>query len=160
MKTTGIRTVGVLLMAWAMALPAGAAEPAPRAGTVKLVKGQVRVQNASGERALQSGDALSTADRVVTGADSSVSVVLRDGTVVVIGPASRLELKAFDFDTTTHEGNLAVALLRGTLRMVTGLIGKTRHDAVKVETPTSTVGILGTDFIVEALDPAAAGAQP
>lgn len=149
--------MGALLLAWAMVLPAGAAEPSPRAGTVKLVKGQVSVQNAGGERALQSGDALTAADRIVTGADSSASVVLRDGTVMVVGPASRLELKAFSFDSTTHEGNLAVSVLRGTMRMVTGLIGKNRHDAVKVDTPTSTVGILGTDFIVEVEDPAAAG---
>lgn len=157
MKTTAIRTAATLLMLWAMAIPAGAAEPAARAGTVKLVNGSVVVQNSTGERPLQSGDALTAADRIVTGADSSASVVLRDGTVMVIGPSSRLELKAFSFDSTTHEGNLAVSVLRGTMRMVTGLIGKTRHDAVKVDTPTSTVGILGTDFIVEVEEPAAAG---
>jgi hypothetical protein len=34
--------------------------------------------------------------------------------------------------------------------MVTGLIGKTQPDAVRVETQTATIGIRGTDFIVQA----------
>jgi hypothetical protein len=35
------------------------------------------------------------------------------------------------------------------MRMITGLIGKTNPDAVRVETQTATIGIRGTDFIVQ-----------
>ena len=79
-------------------------------------------------------------------------MVLRDGTVMVLGANSRMELKNFAFDATTYEGNVAVALMRGTMRMITGLVGKTRHDAVQVNTPTALIGIRGTDFIVEVDD--------
>ncbi len=51
---------------------------------------------------------------------------------------------------TTQDGGMLVSLLRGTLRMVTGLIGKTHPDAVRVETQTAVIGIRGTDFIVQA----------
>ena len=34
-------------------------------------------------------------------------------------------------------------------RMLTGLIGKTRPESVNITTPTSTIGVLGTDFIVQ-----------
>lgn len=122
---------------------------ATRAGTIKIVQGQANVTDARGERALQPGDAVASADSISTGPDSAASVVLRDGTTMVLGANSRVELKNFAYDSTTQEGNLLVSVLRGSMRMLTGLIGKTRPDSIKVTTPTSTIGILGTDFIVE-----------
>jgi hypothetical protein len=44
---------------------------------------------------------------------------------------------------------MLVRLGRGSLRMITGLLGKAHPDAVRVETQTATIGIRGTDFIVE-----------
>ncbi|MCS4510257.1 FecR family protein [Xylophilus ampelinus] len=153
MKITSLLS---LVAVFAATAAGSAAAQHVRAGTAKVVGGAVMVQNARGERPLQSGDALNAADRIVTGADGSASVVLRDGSVMVIGPQSQMELKSFAFDSTTHDGNMGVSLLRGTMRMVTGLIGKKRPEAVQVETPTSTVGILGTDFIVEVAEAEAA----
>ena len=40
-------------------------------------------------------------------------------------------------------------LLQGTIRVVTGWLGKVQPEQVKVITPTSVVGVRGTDFIVE-----------
>lgn len=121
---------------------------APRAGTMKIVQGQANVTDARGERALHPGDAVTSADTISTGAASAASVVLRDGTTMVLGANSRVELKNFAYDSTTQEGNVLVSVLRGSMRMLTGLIGKTKPDSIKVMTPTSTIGILGTDFIV------------
>ena len=140
-----------------LAATASAQQPTPstglaRAGIAKLVKGQVKVGQGAPERPLESGDAVNAQDTVFTGADSAASMVLRDGTVVVLGANSRMELKDFKFNATTYEGNVAVDLLRGTMRMITGLVGKTRHDAVRVQTPTALIGIRGTDFIVEVED--------
>ena len=138
---------------------AQAAEPSPepgaavRAGTAKLVKGQVSVSDGSRERRLEAGDALSARDAVITGADGSASFVLRDGTVIVVGPSSRMELREFAFDSTTYQGNMAVGVVRGTMRMVSGLIRKTRSEAVSIETPTALIGIRGTDFIVDVEPP-------
>jgi ferric-dicitrate binding protein FerR (iron transport regulator) len=133
----------------ATAAPAAKAEP--QAGFVKFVRGDVQLLNGAGAtRAASPGDALGAVDRIVTGPDSSASVVLRDDTTLVVGPSSRLDLKEFHFDGTTHEGGMLVSLLRGSMRMITGLIGKTNPDAVRVETQTATIGIRGTDFIVQA----------
>ena len=125
--------------------------PELQAGTVKSVRGDVQLLSASGtQRAASPGDMLMPIDRVMTGADSAASVVLRDGTTMVVGPSSRLDVKEFHFDATTQDGGLLVSLLRGSMRMITGLIGKKQPDAVRVETQTATIGIRGTDFIVQA----------
>lgn len=121
------------------------------AGFVKSVRGNVQMLNGAGAtRAAAPGDAVGAVDRIVTGPDSSASLVLRDDTTLVVGPSSQLDLKEFHFDGTTHEGGMLVSLLRGSMRMITGLIGKTNPDAVRVETQTATIGIRGTDFIVQA----------
>lgn len=121
-----------------------------RAGTMKSVRGDVRLLSSDGAaRPAAPGDAVSPIDRIVTGTDSAASVVLRDGTSMVVGPSSRLDVKQFHFDSTTQEGGMLVSLLKGSLRMITGLIGKTHPDAVRVETQTAVIGIRGTDFIVE-----------
>lgn len=141
----------------ALALLSGAvfAQNAPsaeqQAGTVKSVRGDVQLLGAGdAARPAAPGDALSPIDRIVTGPDSAASVVLRDGTTMVLGPSSRLDVKEFHFDATTHDGGLLVSLLRGSMRMITGLIGKAHPDAIRVETQTATIGIRGTDFIVQA----------
>ncbi len=138
----------------APALPAASAAAAkadPQAGFVKSVRGNVQLLNGSGAtRAAAPGDAIGAVDRIVTGPDSSAAVVLRDDTTLIVGPSSQLDLKEFHFDGTTHEGGMLVSLLRGSMRMITGLIGKTNPDAVRVETQTATIGIRGTDFIVQA----------
>ena len=122
-----------------------------QAGTVKSVRGDVQLLGASGtSRSAAPGDVLSPIDRILTGPDSAASVVLRDGTTMVVGPSSRLDVKEFHFDATTQDGGLLVSLLRGSMRMITGLIGKSHPDAVRVETQTATIGIRGTDFIVQA----------
>ena len=121
-----------------------------RAGIVKSVRGDVQLLQRRRQGAGRDGRRHRGADRPpATGADSGASVVLRDGTTLVVGPSSRLDLKQFHFDSTTQDGGMVVSLLRGTLRMVTGLIGKTHPDAVRVETQSAVIGIRGTDFIVE-----------
>ena len=163
---SGFRRLGLSALLLGPALSALAQAPPPavpvagtvvgdavRAGRVKVVRGRVMVFDGSAERPLAAGDPVMASDRIGTAADSSASLVLRDGTVIVLGPSSRLEMRGFGFDPTTYEGNLVVGVLRGTMRMVSGLIRKNHPDAVRIETPTALIGIRGTDFIVD-VDPA------
>jgi hypothetical protein len=123
-----------------------------QAGFLKTLKGNVQLQEAAGTavRPAQAGDALLPGGRITTGPDSAASLVLRDGTTLVVGPSSHMELKAFSFDATTHDGSLLASLLKGSLRMITGLLGKSHPEAVRIETQFAFVGVRGTDFIVQA----------
>lgn len=138
----------------ALALQAHAQTPqAPdagaRIGTFKQVQGETWVSAADARRAAQPGDGLRAAERVGTGRDGSAVIVLRDGTALTVGPNSLLDLSRFQFDATTHQGNVLLDLLQGTVRVVTGLLAKVHPDLFKVQTPTAVVGVRGTDFIVE-----------
>lgn len=124
------------------------ADPA-RVGTFKLVKGETWIGTGAQRRAPQPGDSLREADSVSTGKNGAASLVLRDGTVITVGPQSRVDLTRFQFDTTTQQGNFLLDLLQGSVRVVTGLLAKVNPELFKVKTPTSVVGVRGTDFIVE-----------
>jgi hypothetical protein len=125
---------------------------AARAGIVKVVTGDVRVRDALGERALKSGDAVFENTRLMSAKDSSASMILRDGTTLVLGNNSQFEVQQFAFDATTQKGNIFVNLLQGSMRMLTGLIAKVNPESIQVKTKTLSVGIRGTDFIVETED--------
>ncbi len=122
-----------------------------RSGTFKTVQGTVTVGQGDAKRTVASGLGVAEADRIQTDATSAAVLVLRDGTTIAIGPNTTVDLSRFQFDATTQQGNLAIRVLQGTIRMVTGLLGKVQPDNVKVTTPASTVSVRGTDFIVEVL---------
>jgi hypothetical protein len=125
---------------------------AARAGIVKIVNGDVRVRDTQGERVLKSGDAVFENARLMSAKDASASLVLRDGTTLVLGNNSQFEVQKFAFDATTQKGNIFVNLLQGSMRMLTGVIAKANPEAIQVKTKTLSVGIRGTDFIVETED--------
>ena len=137
-----------------------------QAGIVKVVRGEVQVQRqgagapaavqqtaspqaASSPVFLHVGDRLFSGDRVVTADGAAVGITLRDDTLVSLGPKSSFVLEQYNFNESSGEGNVAVRVVKGTLRYVTGLIGKHAPERQQVMTPTATIGIRGTDFIVD-----------
>lgn len=135
---------------WAQtAAPPAAAPAAQHAGFIKTVQGTVRLVDAAGQaQPAQPGSALRVSDSVQTGDDGSAGLVLRDGTTLVVGPKSRMDVRDYRFESTAQDGGMLIGLLSGSLRMITGLLGKSHPEAVRVQTQTATIGIRGTDFIV------------
>lgn len=121
-------------------------------GIAKIVTSDVRVLDTQGERALKSGDAVFENTRLVAAKQSSASLVLRDGTTLVLSESSQFNVEKFTFDATTQNGSILVNLLQGSMRILTGLIAKINPEAIQVKTKTLSVGIRGTDFIVETED--------
>ncbi|WP_231738731.1 FecR family protein [Herbaspirillum rubrisubalbicans] len=140
----------VLLLAWGEV--AAQESTASLAAIVKVLHGDVQTQRGGKMQPLGIGTRLYAGDRVVTGAASSVGFTLRDDTLISLGPNSQFQLEQFAYNDTTDEGNIAVRLTKGTLRYVSGLIGKHAPQRQQLATPTATIGIRGTDFIVEVGD--------
>lgn len=126
-----------------------AAQSDSRIGTFKEVQGEAWVGQPHARQVAVSGGGVSTSDRLTTGKTGAATVTLKDGTVLTVGPNSSVSLSAYDFNSTTQEGNFLLDLLQGSVRVITGLVGKANPDKFKVKTPTSVVGVRGTDFIVQ-----------
>lgn len=125
---------------------------ASEAGTVKTVKGSVVIERDGQNQTVVVGAHVLAADRIVTGTDGAVGITLRDNTMLSAGPNSTLDLNKFAFDATTHAGTLDASVRRGTLAVISGKIAKTSPANVRFSTPTVTLGVRGTEFIIEAGD--------
>lgn len=119
------------------------------AGTIKVSKGSVSIERGEQKIAAVAGDAVFAADKVITGNDGSVGITLRDNTLLSAGHNSSLLLDKFAFDPSTHAGTIDATLKRGTLAVVSGKIAKQSPDSVRFRTPTTTLGVRGTEFIIE-----------
>ena len=140
------RMITALLLAACAAAPAVAAEPA---GSVKRVQGRALAIRAGQQIPLTVGTPLEAHDRIVTGADALLGITLRDETLLSIGPRSDISLESYAFDQDSHRGNFVASIARGAMYMVTGLIARRNRDSVAVKTPTVTIGIRGTEFVIE-----------
>ena len=128
---------------------AGSATAAETVGIMKTVNGSARLERGTTVINAVVGIAVEAGDRIVTSSSGSVGITLKDDTLLAIGPGSAITIENFAFDQTTYAGSLAVRIVNGTLRMITGLIARQSPSAVRVLTPNAIIGTRGTDFIVE-----------
>lgn len=137
-------------MCWAslMLLLAGAACAEEGIGMVKTLKGEVSVVRGRAALSATAGMRLMAEDKVITGENSAVGIAMRDATLLSLGARSATQLNEFRYDPVSRDGNMLVSMLKGSMRFVTGLLGKQNPAAVGIRTPTATIGIRGTDFIV------------
>lgn len=131
-----------------LAITAGPAVAA-EIGQIKNTAGQVLLLRNNAQQPAKTGDVVEQADIVITGANGSVGITLIDNSRLSVGPNSRIELKQFRFNPTTQEGESLTEIRRGTLAIVSGQIAKRSPDAMKVQTPTTILGVRGTTFAVK-----------
>ena len=89
-----------------------------------------------------------------TGRTGTLGVTLKDNTVMSFGPDTEVVVDDYLFDPGQGGLKLAASITRGTMNFVSGLIAKLRPDAQSVRTPTGTIGVRGTQFLVKVDDPA------
>lgn len=138
----------ITTLSLAAAAPAKAAENL--AGTFKRVEGRVQVERGVEKLDATVGMDVFQNDLVMTGGSGAAGITFQDNTLMSLGPASQLRIDRFAFNSTTHEGAFESHLKRGRIAVVSGKIAKHQQDAMKVRTPTTILGVRGTEFIVEA----------
>ena len=84
-------------------------------------------------------------DVVKTG-KGKTAIEFVDATRVDVTEHSRLVIDEFVYDPATKTGSLSIKASLGTIRYASGLIAKNSKQNVKIETPTATIGVRGTDF--------------
>ena len=116
---------------------------------VKTLAGSANVTRGSESLPVTVGQRILPGDRIAARPGSYVGITLHDDTRLTIGPNSEIVVREFDFDASSYAGRLAISFLRGTARVVTGILAKHAPERVHFHTPTMTIGIRGTDFIVD-----------
>ena len=146
-----MRSGFAVLSLLAVLLSASVAAAADDVGRVKVTRGDVRIERAGQTLPAPVGMKLQEGDVVVTGRDSSAGVTFNDDSLLSVGPDSALAIDRFVFDTTTHAGRFDTSVRQGTLAAVSGKIATQSPDAMKVRTPSTILGVRGTEFVVRAV---------
>ena len=96
-------------------------------------------------RRLVDGGSVYQGDTVETMAGARGLLAFRDDSRLTLGAGTKFRVDAFNFDgKNPSDGKFLVSLLQGSLRALTGLIGKANSRNVGFKTPTATIGIRGT----------------
>lgn len=122
-------------------------------GVVDNSQGAATITREGKVFAADRGTKLLVGDTLSTGSDGSMGLILRDNSTLSLGPDSNLVIRKFLFSPGEEKLGLMARLSRGTMAYLSGLIGKLAPESVRIETPTSTIGIRGTRFVMKAGDP-------
>jgi hypothetical protein len=135
---------------WLLSLICAAAvQAADPAGTVKSLKGTAHIERGKDRVEVAVGTALKAEDKLVSGSASGVGITLRDSTLLTVGANSTIELHKYTFNRSTNIGQMDTSVKRGTLAVVSGLMTKNNPNDVVFRTNTVTLGVRGTEFIIE-----------
>jgi len=88
------------------------------------------------------------ANDVIVTATAKAGLTFEDDTKVQITEHSKLVIDSFVYDPASKNsaGKLGMKIAMGTVRYASGQIAKNDPASVKIETPTATIGVRGTDF--------------
>jgi hypothetical protein len=136
----------VLLMALAAAYPLQAHA---LAGIAQFTAGEVNVRQTDGRSvALAKGGNIDSGQAIVTGNTGRAQVRFTDGGLISLQPNTEFKIANYVDQNDPKEDRFLVDLLRGSMRAITGLIGKRNRDNYKLTTTTATIGIRGSGFKV------------
>ena len=114
----------------------------------KNIQGNVFVQDTQDIIRVENAQWLDEKAVVYTKNDSSVTLVFKDTSILVLGENSILVLEKYKFKPKKEEYRFELKLKKGTASFESGKIGKLSPEDFVFRTPESTVAIRGTKFIV------------
>lgn len=110
-------------------------------GDVKAKDNNGQLRNLHKESPVYSGDTIITADKALA------VIVFKDDTRTTVQQNTEFSINEFIYKENNSDDNKAdFELIKGSLRFLTGKIGKKNRDKYKISTRNSTIGIRGTGF--------------
>jgi hypothetical protein len=139
------RLAGPLLAALVLAGPVHSQTPV---GAIKSLSGTATVIRAGQERPATLGMPLYTTDTLRTGTDGTMGVTLGDETRLSLGARTEVSIARYAYAPQDQQVGLTMRLVRGVLSYISGRIARLAPAAVRIETPTSIIGVRGTHLLI------------
>lgn len=139
------RSISILLLVLCVSAFQLWADP-NKVGEVQTTTGAVVAVTQGEKRPLLIKSALFETDMVAVGENSSVQIMFKDGTVLVMQENSELEIRQFAYEVGNADASLVdLNMLAGGIRFLTGKAVKGNPEGFQVTTPLGTIGIRGTE---------------
>lgn len=122
----------------------------PVSGVIAVTTAPVQVtyQDITGEhigRKADTGDPIFLNDVIMTGADVTMQVMLKDQTVFTMGPDSSIRFDTFIYDPADGaNGSLSAQVLNGSFKFISGKIADNNPDGMVLKLSHTTAAIRGT----------------
>lgn len=147
MKTFFLMVAAVLAMA-------GGAQ-AQVVASVSNLSGVLTARHADGKTILLSVKSeVEQGDTLITESNTFARLKFIDASEIVLRPGSEVRVDKFSFAQDKPESDgLVISMIKGSMRAVSGLLGKRNHAAVQYVTPTATIGIRGTIWDAYQIEP-------
>ncbi len=114
-------------------------------GEVILARGQtIAVGQDKVSRDLDVGDGVFVGDKIITGEDGFIRLMMVDDARLDLRCYSIMVIEKYELKSTNRSSILN--LLQGSLRKVSGEIGKWKEDLYELKTPIASVGVRGTEY--------------
>ncbi len=122
--------------------------PSSVVARVAFLTGSLTATGFDGQaRQMSLGGSLLAGDTLETAADSVTVIVFRDESRITLRANSRFRIDSYNYKPESpEESSTIMRLLRGSIRVVSGLIAKTKPKSHKVITPVATMSARGTGF--------------
>jgi hypothetical protein len=132
-----------LLLLWLFVTAANA-----EIGSIVDLTGTAVIKRGKETVAVSKGTLIETNDRVET-KNGVVNIKFKDNTTVKVTENSALVIDDFVYDPKNAAGGkLSLKAAAGTVRYVSGNIAHNNPNSVKINTPTASIAVRGTDFVM------------
>ncbi len=118
-------------------------------GFVKTVSGDATVIDAGKPVQARVGTPIKMGNTLKTGPRGTLGVTFKDNTVMSFGPDTELAVDEYLYEPGKDNLKFGTRMSRGSLQVVSGVIAKLKPNAATMKTPTGTIGIRGTRFLVK-----------
>ncbi len=137
--------IGAVLLGLSITPEALAADPV---GQIKTLTGTASIQRSGDQVAAAPGVSVYANDTLKTGAESSLGVTFIDNATLSLGPDADLLIDKYVYDPADSNMAFLASLRNGTLALISGDIVHNAPDHAAIATPSATIGIRGTRFVV------------
>jgi hypothetical protein len=140
-------TEAALLVALLSATGSSLAAEVPHAGITLSTSGEVWAMSEDArKRPLERRSKIFETDELGTGATSNAKFRMKDGAVFSLGESTNLKISEYRYAAAGDPSDRAsMELIEGTLRFVSGAIGKQNHDDWTLKAGEASIGIRGTE---------------
>ncbi len=127
----------------------GVSRASPAVATIQKLSGTATVVRQGQKIPATVGLEIWENDSLRTGPDGAVGVVFNDDTLLSLGPESVFVIDEFVFAPRERKFSIVFRMIRGTAAYLSGLISKLAPESAHFKTPTASIGIRGTKFVVK-----------
>lgn len=118
-------------------------------GFVKTVTGDASVTSAGKAVKAVPGTPVYVGSILKTAPKGTMGVTFKDNQIMSFGPDTELTVDEYLYAPAKGDLKFASTMGKGTLNVVSGVIAKLKPDSVSVKTPTGTIGVRGTNYVVK-----------